>query len=296
MTLPRPPGPGPASAASPEGGGRHGRSSPPDRGEARLSLRRDPLRLAFSAAPWVCARYLTGYLLVAWVLCSAALASVSAAAVLCVTLAGIPLLTATASVLRGCAEVERRRLRKMFTAPVRGGYQRVTRPGAFAHAATRWRDPATWRDVTYLIGLWVPLTFLDVIVMTVWLGLLAGIAMPAWYWALPQTFSEHGPVYHGVALGYFPNGPHGPGGGGIFVDTLPTAFACAAGCVVLFLCFNYVLVATGRAHAKVARAMLRAPSDWLAPAKQVLRRPGPLPPLVPAGPPPGQDGPPAPPG
>jgi putative sensor protein len=296
MTTPRPPRPGPPSATSREGSGRAGWSPCPDPGEARLSLRRDPVRLVFSAAPWVCAGYLASYVIVGWVLFAAALTSVMVTAVLCVTLAGIPLLTATAFVLRGCANVERWRLRQVFNTPVRGGYQRVTRPGLFAHAAARWRDQATWRDLAYLIGLWVPLFVLSVTVLAIWLVLLAGIALPAWYWAPPQTFTEHGPVYHGVALGYFPHGPDGPGGGGIFVDSLPKALACAAGFAVLFLLFNYVLVAACRAHALVARAVLRAPSDWLAPVKEVLRRPGPLPPLAPAGPTPGQDGPQAPPG
>jgi len=43
--------------------------------------------------------------------------------------------------------------------------------------------------------------------------------------------------------------------------------------------FNYVLVLTARAHAWIASSVLRAPSDPLAPAKEVLARPGPLGPL-----------------
>ena len=33
--------------------------------------------------------------------------------------------------------------------------------------------------------------------------------------------------YHGYELGYHPNGPHGPGGWGLHVNTLPEAFAVA---------------------------------------------------------------------
>ena len=47
-------------------------------------------------------------------------------------------------------------------------------------------------------------------------------------------------------------------------------------CLVLFLAFNYVLVATARLHATVARALLHAPEDPLREAKEVLSRPGPL--------------------
>jgi hypothetical protein len=64
------------------------------------------------------------------------------------------------------------------------------------------------------------------------------------------------------------------------VDTLPKALLLAAVCLVLFLLFNYVLVATARAHAVVAAALLRAPADPLAEAKAVLAHPGPIPPLA----------------
>ena len=44
--------------------------------------------------------------------------------------------------------------------------------------------------------------------------------------------------------------------------------------LVAFVLLNYVLVLTARAHARIARALLRAPADPLAPAKEVLARPG----------------------
>ena len=82
---------------------------------------------------------------------------------------------------------------------------------------------------------------------------------------------------HGIQLGYFPNGPGPADSWGVYVDTLPKALLTAAACLVLFLIFNYVLVATARVHALVARAVLRAPADPLAAAKDVLAQPGPLP-------------------
>ena len=82
--------------------------------------------------------------------------------------------------------------------------------------------------------------------------------------------------YHGYDLGYHPNGPHGPGGWGLYVNTLPEAFAVAAVCLVLFLIFNYAVVATARAHVAVARGLLGAAEDPLREAKEVLGRPGPL--------------------
>jgi hypothetical protein len=65
------------------------------------------------------------------------------------------------------------------------------------------------------------------------------------------------------------------------VDTLPEALLAAGVCLVLFLLFNYVLVGTARLHAHIASALLRAPADPMAKAKEVLTKPGPLGPLHP---------------
>ena len=177
------------------------------------------------------------------------------AAVLLITLAGIPLLVAASGVLRGCASAQRARLRPLLAGPVRGGYRQPGRPGLMAQVRTRWRDPATWRDVTYLIGLWPLLFVLDTAVLTVWLTLLAGVSLPAWYWA-PRGNTGLGYVsgapVHGVALGYFPHGPHGPGAWGLYVNTMPRALLAAAFFLAAFLLFNYVLVLTARAHAQIA--------------------------------------------
>ena len=66
------------------------------------------------------------------------------------------------------------------------------------------------------------------------------------------------------------------------MDTAPKAWLAAAGFLAAFLLFSYVLVLTARAHARIARAVLGAPADPLAPAKEVLTHPGPLGPLHPA--------------
>jgi Putative sensor len=248
--------------------------------DTRLRLYRNPLRLVFSASTWLAAGYLAVYVLVTgWVLFSVALTATVTAACLAITLAGIPLLVAASGVLRGCANVERARLRRMLPGPVQGRYQQPASPGLIAQVRTRWHDRSTWRDVAYLVGLWVPLFILDTIVFSVWLTLLAGITLPIWYWAPVQHYS-HGGTAHGVQLGYFPNGPSGPGHWGVYVGTLPRALLAAAVCLVLFLLFNYVLVLTGRAHVRIARSLLRAPADPLADAKEVLARPGPLGPLT----------------
>jgi len=252
---------------------------------SRFSLRRDPIRLAVSGETWRSAGYLLGYVVTGWVLFAIVLTAVVTATVLTITVAGIVLLIAAGAVARGCANFERARLRTIDQEPVEGRYRQVTGSGLMARLRTQWHDPATWRDIAYLVGLFAPLMVLDLAVVTIWLVFLAGITLPIWYWAPRQTFGfgVNSGSAHGVQFGYFPNGPHGHPGYGLYVDTLPKAFLAAAICLVLFLLFNYVLVATARLHAKVARALLSPQEDPLREAKEVLDRPGPLSNFIPNG-------------
>ena len=238
-----------------------------------LSLRHGPVRLLFSRDLRAGAWFLLGYLVTGWMLFAIALAAALASALLAITLAGIPLLIAAAATIRWCATMERFRLRP-FCGEVGTGYRPVTGAGLLARVRTEWRDPALWRDIAYLLGLFVPLFALDLVVLTVWLVFLAGITMPAWYWAPWQTV--HGVRYHGAQFGYFPNGPHGRPADGFYIDTLPKALLAAVVCLILFAAFSYVLVATAKAHLTVARNLLGKPGDPLREAREVLGRPGPL--------------------
>jgi hypothetical protein len=215
------------------------------------------------------------------VLFSVVLTATTAAVGLCVTIAGLPLLIAAAAVVKGCTAAERARLRSVGQDPTTGAYRPVTRPGLMARLTTQWSDPALWRDLAYLLALYAPLMVLAWAALVVWLTILAGITLPVWYRYPHQTFTigvngRSSTSAHGVQLGYFPHGPHGPGGWGLYVDTLPKALAVAGVCLILFLLFNYVLVAAARLHAAIARALLSPAEDPLREAKEVLRRPGPL--------------------
>lgn len=242
--------------------------------------RRNPLRLLVSAAPWKAAGFLASYLLVSGILAGITLAAAGTGALLAVTLAGVPVLIVASAAVRFAAGAERVRLGMVLAGPLHGGYRRPAKAGLFAQARTRWQDPATWRDLAYLLGLWVPLAALDFGVLLVWTVLASVIVLPAWYSYPVQTFG-HGASVHGVQLGYFPDGPHGAVGYGFYITTLPQALAAAACALIVFLLFNYVLVATARVHAVAARNLLRAPADPLADAKTVLAGPRPLGPLQP---------------
>jgi len=242
-----------------------------------LRLYPNPLRQAVSASTWRATWYLLAYLVVSWLLFSAVLTAGITAATLAITLAGLPLLIAAAAVIRGCAGAERRRLRNVLPKPVRGGYRDVRGLGLIARVRTTWTDPALWRDLAYLGGLFAALWTLDLAVLTVWLTFVGCVTLPAWYWLPYETYP--GGTHHGVQFGYFPHGPHGHGAVGIYVDTLGKAIIAAAVFFVLSLLFQYVVVLTARMHARIAYSLLRAPVDPLTEAKEVLEQPGPLGPL-----------------
>ena len=253
---------------------------------SRLPLRANPVRLLFSASPWRAAGYLASYLIVSGVLFTVVVAASVTTAALAATVALAPLLISSAAVIRGCAEVERRRLRQVLRRPVRGSYPGPRPPGLWRRARAAWTSGATWRDVAYLAGLWVPLFTLDTLVVAIWAFFLTGVTLPLWYRHVADVCigscgSAHVP---GVLIGSYPNGPHGPGASGLWLyHSMGPALLVAAGCAVAFLLFNYVLVGTARMHGQVAGAVLRAPADPLRPARNVLAEPGPLGPLSPTG-------------
>jgi hypothetical protein len=247
----------------------------------RLVLSGNPLRRAWWATTGRALWYLLAYQVMGWLLFGAALAAVTTAAALSITLAGIPLLVAAAGIIHACAQSERSRLGAASGEPVEHRYREPdeTPAGLWARARAYWKDAATWRELAYLTGMFLPLVVLGCVVLAVWLTLAAGVTLPLWYWA-PFNHFAHGLTVHGVQLGYFPNGPSGHGAVGLYVDTLPKALLTALVCLLLLIPFSYVLAMTSRTHAAVARALLRAPEDPLAPAKDLLQRAGPLPSLL----------------
>jgi hypothetical protein len=264
-------------STAPHGGPRASQNDPASTLAATLRLYRNPLRQAISVSTWRATWYLLGYLVVGWLLFSAVLTAGLAAGTLAITLAGLPLLIAAAAVIRGCAAAERWRLRPLLPGRIRSGYHDLSGLRLAARLRAAWTDPAVWRDLAYLAGLFPFLWALDLAVLTVWLTFVGCVALPAWYWAPEQTYA--GGTFRGVEFGYFPHGPHGRGSIGIFVDTPGKAVMVAAVFLVLSLVFQYAVVLTARTHARVAYALLRAPVDPLAKAKEVLGRPGPLGPL-----------------
>ncbi|KLL12198.1 hypothetical protein FrCorBMG51_05530 [Protofrankia coriariae] len=225
---------------------------------------RHPIRLPFSLAPWAAAGYLGGYLLVGTVLFAVCLSLLLLAVATSVSWLGVPVLVGVASIIHGCAQVERLRA-GLVGWRIPNAYRPVRGSGILAQARSRWTDPSTMRDCTYLILLYPLLLILDLVALVLWIAGVAGVALPLWYWSIPGE--------HGVQLGYFPD--DGPATG-IKVDDLPTALLTAAGFAVLCVFLAHLVVAAARLHRAVATMLLRPPVDPLADAKRMLTEPGPL--------------------
>ena len=147
--------------------------------------------------------------------------------------------------------------------------------GFFGLLKAQWADRTTQRGIVHFGLTFVPLYALTTLVFSVWVSLLGTITAPIWYRYIPVTF-DNGTKAHGLAWGYFPNGPHGSGGWGVWIGSTGSATVAALVSLALLLAFNYVLVATARIHVNALRAVIADYRDPLAQAKQVLTTPGPL--------------------
>jgi len=234
-------------------------------------------RTVFSARPWAATGYLFSYVVLAPALFAVALTVVAVTFPLSITLFGLPLLVGSALIVRGCANLERARA-LLVTGPIPARYATVTGSGLLAQIRTRWSDRATLRDCGYLIGMFPILYVLDTTVFALWVAVLAGLALPLWYWAVPQSWDD-GVDRHGVMIGYVPQPGRTffHGGYGFWIGDLRAALIAAAVFLVLVLLMAYLVTATARLHARVARHLLGPYVDPLAEARDVLRMPGPLP-------------------
>jgi Putative sensor len=216
----------------------------------------NPVSLLFSAAPWASAAYLASYLVCGVVYFGLALVLLVVGSVLSITWIGLPLLVAALLVTRGLAAAERGRARTVgvrLRAPRR---RPVAGPGLRAGLAARFGDASTWREMLVLVVLWPYLLALDLIGVLVWLSGWFLISLPFWYSHIHQRF-DNGTTGHGLAFGWYPDGPHGTRRYGFYIGDLHSALGAAGiGVLLVLLVGNYVVVAFARTHvASVGRLL-----------------------------------------
>jgi signal transduction histidine kinase len=157
-----------------------------------------------------------------------------------VTLIGIPVLIFTVYAWRWLAGVERQLIGALTGIRIPTPY-RAERPGAswWDKLKARLADPATWKDLVFLL-LQLPLGIVSFVIAAVVLSVKAGaLFAPAYYWAIPD----------GIDVGLFR------------VDTLPEALALVPlGALVAFIGIP-ALGALGRLYGQLAAVLLGSDTD-----------------------------------
>jgi signal transduction histidine kinase len=158
---------------------------------------------------------------------------------LAITLVGIPILVACVYAWGWLAELERRIIGALTGTRIANPYRPLPEGGRWEHLRARLGDPATWKDLVFLL-LQFPLGLVAFIVTVVVLSVgLTGITLPLWYWALNDGYEV----------------------GVMTVDTLPEALLCVpVGALVLVLGIP-ALSALGRFYTAYAEVLLGSNVD-----------------------------------
>jgi signal transduction histidine kinase len=157
---------------------------------------------------------------------------------LAITLLGLPVLVAMLFVWRGFAMLERALVSSLLGVDVEPPYRRAG-PGLLRGLRDRLGDPATWKDLGYLLLLF-PLSIAYFIVGVVLpVSCLGLVLAPAWYWSVPD----------GIDLGL------------LSVDTLPKALAVVPVGLAALLLSLRAADALGGGHAVLARTLLGPTHD-----------------------------------
>jgi signal transduction histidine kinase len=158
---------------------------------------------------------------------------------------GILVLALTLLAWRGGAWLERRWVRAMLGVHIPEPYRPIPPGSLWRRARVLAGDPATWKDLTYLILLFPLGIVWFVVTTTLWSFGLGGLTAPLWYW-IPSSGE--------VAL--FSNGDRSY----FVLDTLPEALlACLVG-AALCVVAAWAVKAMATAHGALALALL-GPSD-----------------------------------
>jgi signal transduction histidine kinase len=158
---------------------------------------------------------------------------------------GVLVLALTLLAWRGGAWLERRWVRALLGVHIPEPYRPIPPGSLWRRARVLAGDPATWKDLTYLILLFPLGIVWFVVTTTLWSFGLGGLTAPLWYW-IPSSGE--------VAL--FSNGDRSY----FVLDTLPEALlACVVG-AALCVVAAWAVKAMATAHGALALALL-GPSD-----------------------------------
>ena len=154
---------------------------------------------------------------------------------------GVFVLALTVLAWRGGAWLERRWVRAMLGVEIPDPYRPAPSGSPWRRARVVASDPATWKDLAYLVVLF-PLGLLwFVVTLTLWTAALGLLTAPLWYWI---------PADGGAAL--IADGDRGL----LVIDTLPEALLATVVGAGLCVAATWAVKGMGAAHGAVALALL----------------------------------------
>ena len=154
---------------------------------------------------------------------------------------GVFVLALTLLAWRGGAWLERRWVGAMLGVHIPDPYRPLPDGSLWRRARVLASDPATWKDLAYLVVLFPLGLIWFVVTTTVWTLALGLLTAPLWYWI---------PADGGIAL--FENGVRA----NLVLDTLPEAILAGVAGAALCVAAAWVVKGMAIAHGAVALALL----------------------------------------
>jgi signal transduction histidine kinase len=201
----------------------------------------EPLRLR----TWTATVYLLASMWVGLAWFVILVTGLSLGAGLLIVWVGVLVLALTLLAWRGGAWLERRWVKAMLGVAVPAPYRPLPAGSLWRRARVLAGDPATWKDLAYLVLLFPLGLVWFVVTTTLWTFALGLLTAPLWYW----TPSEGG-------LALLVNGERSY----LVIDTLPEALLAAVVGAALVVAAAWAVRAMAAAHGALALALL-GPSD-----------------------------------
>jgi signal transduction histidine kinase len=152
---------------------------------------------------------------------------------------GIPLFVGLMFLWRALARLERRLLRRLLDVDIENPYRPLLSATRLGRIRDRATDPATWKDLAYLLLL-LPMGLVSfALVACLSLAAVAFLTLSTWFWALPD----------GVDVGI------------LTVDSVPEALIVTPLALPLWLLFLLAVRGMVSLHGAVARALLSPSPD-----------------------------------
>jgi signal transduction histidine kinase len=142
--------------------------------------------------------YLLGMLCMSIVAFVVWVTGVSVTLSLLVLVVGVFVWLATAYVFRGTATLDRRLAGWLRREPIPGVYRVPPRPGVLAQLRSVTTDPQTWKDFAWLVLNSIVGFAVSVAALSLTAVVIGYIAMPLWWWAIPDPHTQYGTLNLGI--------------------------------------------------------------------------------------------------